>query len=137
MALPPTTSHPAAPALASLLQRERGRVLRRWSERAAQQTDDTERLLERVVEALEIALREGQSGPALLEAARVHGLLRRAQGVSLDGLARDYGLLRDTFLDQVEQSSEPITLAEVRVLTDLIDRALAESAAAHARTVPP
>ncbi|MBF5046120.1 hypothetical protein FGE12_27140 [Aggregicoccus sp. 17bor-14] len=115
-------------ALADILKEEHERVLERWALRTRPSAGVREAVAQ-LLTALGASLRAGQVQPALLEAAREHG--RRSP--HLDALARDYGLLRDGLLDRVEESSRPMTLAEVRVLTDLVDRALAEGAAAHAR----
>jgi len=65
--------------------------------------------------------------------AQQHGRQRYGLGFSLEALVREYGLLRRLILDLAEESGRPITLSEVRVLTDFIATAVAEGVAEHGR----
>jgi RsbT co-antagonist protein rsbRD N-terminal domain len=125
-------------ALADLLPLERERVLLRWTQQVAEgplgNAHPVAALrghMGEVLEALGEALREAGAVESLVRAARAHGRQRASLGLELAALAQEFGLLRDGILDRVEESSRLVTLAEVRRLTDLVDRALAESATAH------
>jgi hypothetical protein len=128
----------AVSALAELLPLERERVLLRWTQQVAEgplgvahPAAALHGHMPEVLEALGEALRDADAVESLVRAARGHGRQRASLGLELAALAQEYGFLRDGILDRAEESSRLVTLAEVRQLTDLVDRALAESAATH------
>ncbi|HYO57500.1 hypothetical protein [Archangium sp.] len=81
------------------------------------------------------ASRRGGISPVCGEnhVGREHGRQRFRLGFDVGALVREYGVLRGCILDLVEESGCPVSLPEVRVLTDFIATAIAEGVAEHER----
>ena len=56
-----------------------------------------------------------------------HGRQRLRVGFSLDAVTREYGLLRDCIFEQLEQTGLTPTLRELRILSDCLSAATADS----------
>ncbi len=59
--------------------------------------------------------------------AEHHGRQRWQVGFDLDGLTREYGLLRDCIFELVEEKGETPTIRELRILSDCVSAATADS----------
>jgi PAS domain S-box-containing protein len=77
------------------------------------------------------ALRDDVWPPSRLFArnstAEEHGRQRLRVGFSLDALTREYGLLRDCILELLEESGEQPRIRELRILSDCVSAATADS----------
>jgi sigma-B regulation protein RsbU (phosphoserine phosphatase) len=59
--------------------------------------------------------------------AEQHGRQRWRVGFNLDALTREYGLLRDTLFELLEETGQTPTLRELRILSDCMSAATADS----------
>lgn len=132
-------THEVVSGLAELIEARRPILVERWTVRLRDEIDVEGKtkvelrddiptfLVELVAE-----LQRGQAQPKS-EAAQAHGRQRYRLGFVLDQLVREYGLLRDVIFDLVEEAGLTVSLAEMRVLTNIISTAIAEAVTEHAR----
>jgi PAS domain S-box-containing protein len=125
--------------LAHLLEQHAEEVVRRWveliREGLAPGGKSEPELRDHIPDFLRevmAALRNGKA-PASSAAAQEHGRQRHHVGFSLEALVREYGVLRSLILEFIEETTCPVTLAEVRVLTDFIATAIAEGVSEYVR----
>jgi PAS domain S-box-containing protein len=125
--------------LAELVEEQAESLLSRWLVRLREGVasgGETESELRDHVPALltelSASLRRGRT-PDVNAVAKTHGRQRYRIGFDVDALVREYGLLRNCIFDLVEEAQTPLSLAEVRVLTDFITDAIAEGIAEHTR----
>jgi PAS domain S-box-containing protein len=125
--------------LAQVLEERAAEVLQRWLHRVREPLAPPGESLPRARNELPAFLRrliatlrgEASADPSSPEAGgsvvgRAPGPHPFGPGVSLSEVVREYGLLRDVLLDLAEEVQPPVSLGEVRRLTDVVATAIAE-----------
>ena len=131
-------------AVADLIEARRDDIIHRWTERVREHLGPEDKSQWELVDHIPDYLREVvvalrghkhldglASTPGIRSTAREHGRQRYRIGFDVDALVREYGLLRGCILDLLEETGCPVTLAEVRVLTNFISIAIAEGVTEH------
>jgi PAS domain S-box-containing protein len=130
-------SAPAQACLAGVLEARRTDITEHWVERLRSRSalkDHVEQYLQRLTEVLHRAGEDGAAPvPDRSDEARAHGSQRRRLGSDLPTLVREYGLLHECILDQVEETGVRISLTEVRTLVSALVTGIAEAVDEHTR----
>lgn len=71
--------------------------------------------------------------PESSASATAHGDLRQESGFDVEAVVREYRFLLHAILDSAEAEGLELTMAEVRIVTDFVSRAVAQGVAAHRR----
>ncbi|NMO20985.1 PAS domain-containing protein [Pyxidicoccus fallax] len=123
--------------LPDLLEARREDILRRWEARVSQRLGERslsheERLdsLPGLVDTL-VELVRGGHVPSELERARTvggrHGRIRHREGLDLDTVVLEHGLLRDTVLEVLQEAGWAPELTGLRMLNQALDASLANA----------
>ena len=132
--------------LAQVLEERSTEILQRWVERVRvyvapggeshpELQDGLPVFLRQLVSTLRGESRTDRTSPeaGVNPVGREHGAQRFHLGFSLGAVVREYGLFRDVLLDLIEEEQLPVSLGEVRLLTNFVATAIAEAVEEHAR----
>lgn len=122
-------------AVADLIEARQDELTRCWTEKVRQHLAPTDKSQGELEDTLPDFLRNllGALRGLKGSTARIHGQQRHRLGFDVNALVREYGLLRGCILDLIEETGCPVTLAELRALTDFIDISIAEAVSEHDR----
>jgi PAS domain S-box-containing protein len=135
---PPTT-------LADVLETRHEELIQRWTERLREglapgprtQAELEDHIGEYLWEMARVLRQQTAPGappvPEWLPVAREHGGQRLRIGFDVQGLVREYHVLRECILDLVEETGVRVTLGEVRALTAFITTGITEGVAEYLR----
>ncbi|MCY1036250.1 PAS domain-containing protein [Corallococcus sp. BB11-1] len=123
--------------LAALIEAELEPLVRRWTVQIQEHLSPEKRSasvlrdhIPDVLRELSSCLRQG-AVPATNPNAREHGRQRHRMGFNLEVLVHEYDLLRGLILDLAEARRLPVTLREVRVLSDFFSSVITEAVLEH------
>ncbi|HET8733565.1 MAG TPA: PAS domain-containing sensor histidine kinase, partial [Anaeromyxobacteraceae bacterium] len=114
-------------------------IVRQFAERARRElrealprsslVDSIPRMLDALVDLLRAAppAHAPEESPRVSAIAWAHGAERAAAEVDVVQLIWEYGVLRDILLDEAERAGAELSVRDVRVLTEVITTAIAES----------
>ncbi|ATB33567.1 ATP-binding protein [Melittangium boletus] len=132
--------------LADVLEARQGELIKRWTDNVRHDLPhkaiscfELEDHLPALIQELARNLRsppERDSNAAshkYQEMGRAHGAQRFGLGFDLDTLVREYDLLRGMLFDLIEENALPITLGEIRLLTDFVANSIAEAVSEYSR----
>ncbi|ADO70553.1 sensor histidine kinase [Stigmatella aurantiaca] len=124
-------------ALAELIESELSLLVRRWTGQVQDQLSfeahagpDVHGQVQGVLRELVFCLRRGAVPEPGLRASE-HSFQRHRMGCRLEALVRAYDLLRGVIMDLMEERLLPVTLSEVRVLSDFFSTAIREGVSEH------
>jgi PAS domain S-box-containing protein len=129
--------------LLALLETRREDILRRWAARVGEVHEEGPSLrmgpthrMPRLMDSLVELLRMVEAAPDLERARAIggrHGREHYQAGNDIGAMVREYGLLRDTLCEVLEESGWVPELAGLRVVNQTLDTAIASAVAQYAR----
>jgi signal transduction histidine kinase len=125
--------------LSSLLARRRTEIIERWTGRIEREHQDKELScgelcdhLPRIFDELVAALRAEESAPAATEyASAAHGAQRLRVGFDVVEVIREYEILADCILDELEASGRNISTRTIRRVQSLLNAGRAHAVSAY------
>lgn len=127
------------PTLAEVVATRRDAIVRQFAERAHRELRETlprsslidsiPGMLDALVDLLRSAppVHAPEESPRVVAIAWAHGAERAATEVDVVQLIWEYGVLRDVLLDEAERGDAELSVGDVRILTEVITTAIAES----------
>jgi PAS domain S-box-containing protein len=136
------TGSGGATSLAALIAGQRDRILERWQREVRRRfapadmshfelLDYVPVFLEELIDALRKSVPVDRAQVA--QPAREHGQQRLRVGFDMEDMVREYGLLRDCVLDLAEAEGYPVSIPEIRVLSQSIIDGIAAAVAEFRR----